>query len=86
MDTVASRELRNHTADLLNRVAKGDSLVVTVNGSPAAILSPVPDGRRPYLTRSQATELLTRHQSDAGLADVLAELAGETSDDLGPVL
>lgn len=85
MDTVASRELRNHTADLLRRVAQGGSVIVTVNGSPAAMLSPVPDARRPFLTRAQSTALLTRYQADAGLTADLAELAGETTDELGPV-
>lgn len=85
MDTVASRDLRNHTADLLKRVAKGDSLIVTVNGTPAAVLTPVPDMRRPYMTKTQTIDLLTKHQADPGLTVVLNELAGETTDDLGPI-
>lgn len=85
MDTVASRELRNQTAGLLRRVADGDSVIITVNGSPAAVLSPVPGLRRPFLTKAQSIELLTQHQTDAGLSAELRELAGETTDDLGVI-
>lgn len=85
METLASRELRNHTADLLKKVAQGDSLMITVNGSPAAILSPPPGRRRAYLTKSETIALVTRHQADPELAAELDQLAGETTDDLGPI-
>ena len=85
MDQVASRDLRNHTADVLKRVAGGDSVTITVNGSPAAVLSPDASPRRPYLTRSECIDLLSRHRADPGMAADLAELAGETTDDLGPI-
>lgn len=85
MEIVASRELRNHTAELLRKVAAGDTLLVTVNGSPAAVLSPVPGPRRAYLHKAEAVDLLTRHPADFALSADLEELAGDTTDDLGPI-
>lgn len=42
---VPQRELRNHTAELLRRVERGERLRVTVNGHPVAELGPLADGR-----------------------------------------
>jgi prevent-host-death family protein len=41
VDTVTVRELRNHGGDVLDRVARGESLVVTRDGSEVAELRPV---------------------------------------------
>jgi prevent-host-death family protein len=38
---VPQRELRNHTAELLRRVERGERLRVTVNGHPVAELGPL---------------------------------------------
>ena len=38
---IASRELRNNTAELLRRVEAGDEVVVTTRGKPAAKLVPL---------------------------------------------
>ena len=40
-DTVTIRELRNHGGDVVDRVAAGESLVVTRSGEPVARLTPV---------------------------------------------
>ena len=41
MATVAQRELRNNTAELLRRVENGERLTITVHGHPIADLVPV---------------------------------------------
>lgn len=41
MDSVSQRELRNNSGELLRRVADGESVLVTDNGVPAAVLVPV---------------------------------------------
>ena len=41
--------------------------------------------RRRFLTRQETAELLTKHLTDPGLLDDLADLAGDTTDDLGPI-
>lgn len=85
MDTVASRDLRNHTASVLRQVAGGTSVIVTVNGKPVAEISPVRSSRSRFFSRADLATLITRHQADAGMATDLALLAGDTTDDLDPL-
>lgn len=42
MMTISHRELRNNSGEVLRRVAAGESILVTNNGVPAALLSPPP--------------------------------------------
>lgn len=42
MTTVSVRELRNHGGEILDRVARGEQLVVTRDGAEVAILSGLP--------------------------------------------
>jgi len=85
MTTVASRDLRNHTADVLRQVSEGAHVTVTVNGTPVAEIVPVRALRRASMSKSDLIALLAVHQADPGLRDDLASLAGETTDDLGPI-
>jgi prevent-host-death family protein len=81
MTEVASRELRNATRSLLERVEAGERLTITVDGRPVAVLAPV--GRRPrWYARSEFTPMVLENQADAGLAADLHELASDTTDDL----
>jgi prevent-host-death family protein len=82
---VPSRELRNKTADLLRRVGAGEEIVVTTRGKPVATLVPFTRGRRNWIPRAQLIRRLALAQADPGLRDDLARLAGETTDDLGPI-
>jgi prevent-host-death family protein len=82
---VASRDLRNGTGALLKRVAAGEEIVITVNGRPVAQLVPVRTERRRWMSRDDLAARLVRHQADAGLRVDLARLAGDTTDDLGPI-
>ena len=84
-EEVASRELRNGTAGLLRRVQAGEDITVTVNGKPVARLTAYEPSRRRWLTRDQLISRICHTQADPGLRDDLAELAGDTTDDLGPV-
>lgn len=85
MTTVAARDLRNHTADVLRRVSEGDRVIVTVRGAPVAEISPIRTVRRTSMSKPELVQLLAQDQADPGLREELAELAGETTDDLGPV-
>lgn len=85
MSEVASRELRNHTAEVLRRAADGENITITVNGKPVAQLVALPSGRRRPLTRSEMIHLLRTSQADSALRDDLKILAGDTTDDLGPI-
>ena len=82
MTRVASRELRNDTAGVLRRVQAGEEVTITVNGQPVAVISAASPRRRRWLTKSELLQRLQTSQADAGLREDLAELAGETTDDL----
>jgi prevent-host-death family protein len=84
MPEVASRELRNNTRSLLDRVAAGEEVTITVDGRPVAVLQPV--GRRPrWLGRDEFVRRVASHQADASLRRDLVELAPESTEDLPPL-
>lgn len=85
MDELPSRELRNDTAGVLRRVQGGDEFVVTHRGRPVAHLVPFQRSRRRWLPRTELVRRLRTAQSDPGLRADLAVLAGESTDDLGPI-
>jgi prevent-host-death family protein len=81
MTEVASRELRNNTRTLLDRVEAGEPVTITVDGRPVVVLQPV--GRRPnWVSRDEFTQRVLRHQADSGLAQGLEAFAPDTTDDL----
>jgi prevent-host-death family protein len=81
MGEAASRELRNNTRGLLDRVEAGEAITITLDGRPVALLQPL--GRRPqWLGREEFVRRVVRHQADSGLANELGELAPGTTDDL----
>lgn len=57
MSRVTVRDLRNHGADVLRRVERGESLTVTRDGEPTAQLVPLP--RR----AAQVKDLITRRKA-----------------------
>jgi prevent-host-death family protein len=86
MTHIASRDLHNHTGDVLRRVADGERITVTRHGRPVAEIAPLsPPGRPVFFTRAELAAELGPHQADSRLRDELAVLAGDTTDDLGPV-
>jgi prevent-host-death family protein len=81
MSEVASRELRNATRALLDRVESGESLIITVDGRPVAVLAPV--GRRPrWVSRNEFVAGLLANQADAGLTADLDVIGGEMTDEI----
>jgi prevent-host-death family protein len=82
---VASRDLRNNTADLLRRVDAGEQIVITKRGDPVASLVPFERSHRRWLPRAELVRRLAVAQADPGLRDDLTRLAGESTDDLGPL-
>jgi prevent-host-death family protein len=82
MGTIASRDLRNHTATVLERVRAGERVVVTVHGEPVAEIGP-PPSRRPWsLSKAELVTLLSTAAADRGLLEDLDQLAGQTTDKL----
>jgi prevent-host-death family protein len=85
MSDVPSRDLRNDTAGVLRRAQAGENITITVKGRPVATLTAVQPQRRRWLS---GTEFLARRRhalADPGLRHDLAALAGDTTDDLGPI-
>jgi prevent-host-death family protein len=85
MSEVASRELRNDTAGVLGRVQAGEDVVITVNGKGVARLVPIQPARRRWIRRDELARRLGVAQADPGLRADLADLAGGSTDDLGPI-
>lgn len=86
MVEVATRELRNDTAGVLRRVEAGETVVITVRGKPVADLIPHRRDEPRWMPREEFIELLKTHSADPGLRDDLERIAGDTTDDLGPIL
>lgn len=81
MSEIASRELRNNTRALLDRVEAGESVTITVDGRPVAVLEPI--SRRPrWLPRDEFVRRIQSHQADAALAAELRDLAPGSTDDI----
>lgn len=81
MTDVASRELRNRTRDLLDRVAAGEQITITVDGRPVARLLP-PAPRSRWMRREVFVAHVLGHQADPGLVADLTELAPDSTADL----
>lgn len=80
MSEVASRELRNSTRALLDRVQAGEAVTITVAGRPVAVLQPL--GRRQsWVSREEFVRTVV-FPADAALATELRDLAPGTTDDL----
>lgn len=81
MSAVAWHELRDQTGALLDRVAAGEEITITVDGRPAAVLIP-PRTRERWMPRERFVAQLLADQTDVGMTADLADLAPDTTDDL----
>jgi prevent-host-death family protein len=82
-NSVPSRVLRNETRSVLDRVRSGDSVTITVDGIPVAVIEPI-RSRPTSMPRDEFLRVIAGHQADAGLRDDLAEIAGELTDENDP--
>ncbi|MPV38103.1 type II toxin-antitoxin system Phd/YefM family antitoxin [Georgenia subflava] len=85
MTTIASRDLRNHTASVLKQVADGAEVTVTLHGEPVALITRPRRARRSGMPRAEFLELQAGQSLDDTLAADLAWITDGTTDDLGPV-
>ena len=81
MSAVASRELRNNTRALLDRVDAGEIITIAVDGREVAELRPL-STKRNWMSRAEFVRAVLPMQTDPGLRDDLHELAPDTTDDL----
>jgi prevent-host-death family protein len=66
---------------LLDRVAAGEDITITVDGRPVAKLVP-PESRQRWMPRGTFAARIIEHQADHGLSAELGVLAPDTTDDL----
>lgn len=84
MADVASRDLRNKTRALLERVEAGEAITITIDGRPVAVLQPV--GRQPrWIGRDEFVRRVGSNQADPALRSDLATLAPDSTEDLPPL-
>lgn len=81
MTEVASRELRNDTRGLLERVARGEEIVITISGQPVAMLTGLRSRPR-WVSREDFVARVEGARADPELARDLAELLPDTTDDI----
>lgn len=76
---VGIRDLRNHTAQVIDAVQAGERVVLTVHGEPIADI--VPHARRArWLPGDWLAAQLEQRAADADLTAELTDLAGRTID------
>jgi prevent-host-death family protein len=80
MKTIAQRELRNQSGEILRQAEAGEQFTITVDGRPVATLGPYQ--KRQWVPKDVLWEALRGLPSDPTLMDDIRELGG-TLEDLG---
>jgi antitoxin (DNA-binding transcriptional repressor) of toxin-antitoxin stability system len=70
---------------VLRRVEAGETVVITVRGKPVADLVPHRLDAPRWLTPEQIVAITSTQSADPGLRADLEQLAGDTTEDLGPI-
>lgn len=80
MRTIAQRELRNQSGQILREAESGEQFLITVEGRPVALLSPCP--KRQWVPREEVLKLLRANKLDPDFFADIAELGelGEIPD------
>jgi prevent-host-death family protein len=78
MRTIAQRELRNRSGEILREAEAGERFTVTVDGRPVAELGPC--RRRQWVPKAEVLQLLRSQPSDPTFFDDLRELGGTLED------
>lgn len=81
VERVPSRELRNETRRILQRVEAGEDVIITVDGREVAILKPMPSRKR-WQSGPALFHELVRIQADPGLSVELEALVRGTTDEI----
>lgn len=82
MTEVPVRELRNHTADVIERARSGEEVTITVNGVPAATLTAVTPPLKKYLT---VEDLMAMRPKRPITEPHPHDVWDDTTDELGPI-
>jgi prevent-host-death family protein len=72
MKTIAQRELRNHSGEILRQAEAGLQFTITVDGRPVAVLSPYQ--KRQWVPRAEILKILRSQPSDPTFFEDLGEM------------
>jgi len=78
---ISVRELRNHTARVVEAVRSGERLSLTVNRTPVADIVPHAAVRSPWIPAEALRRIVQEAGADAGLLDDLVEVRGALIDE-----
>jgi antitoxin (DNA-binding transcriptional repressor) of toxin-antitoxin stability system len=79
-----TRASRQHSRSA-EQAAAGEEITITVHGRPVAALVALNRPTRRPFNKAELISMLQTSQADAGLSGDLERLAGDTTDDLGPI-
>jgi prevent-host-death family protein len=74
MKTIAQRELRNQSGEILRQAEAGEQFTITVDGRPVAVLGPCP--KRQWVPREEFLKAFRGLPPDPSLMDELREMDG----------
>ena len=77
MDSVGTFEAKTHLTRLLERVAKGERIIITNRGKPVAMLVPPEEGQRPDTVEVGKSMLAYRDKVKRQLGGSFRDLAHE---------
>jgi prevent-host-death family protein len=78
MKTIAQRELRNRSGEILRQAETGQQFAVTVDGRPVAVLGPYP--KRQWVPKAELLQILRSQAADPALLQEIAEMGGALED------
>jgi prevent-host-death family protein len=74
MKTIAQRELRNHSGEVLRKAERGQQFVISVDGRPVAVLGPY--RKRQWVTKAEYVGVLRSGPPDPTFFDDIADMGG----------
>ena len=77
---ISVRELRNHTAQVVDALRSGERLSLTVNRTPVADIVPHVGARSPWVPSVRLREIVEEVGADAGLLADLTDVRGSPID------
>lgn len=75
MKTIAQRELRNQSGEILRQAEAGEQFTITVDGRPVAVLGPYQ--KRQWVSKEDLLKALRGLPPDPTLMDDLREMDGD---------
>ena len=78
MKTIAQREFRNHSGEILRQAEAGQEFAITVDGRPVATLGPYQ--KRQWVPREEVLKILRSLPSDPTFFEDIGELGGTLED------